>query len=155
MKGIIFESYYVDEHIDPFEEIVWEKRTAEIKDNDGNVVFRQENVEVPSFWSQLATDIAASKYFRRAGVNTKSGKEYSIKQLVARVADSITASGREQGNYFATEKDANTFRRELTFILVNQLAAFNSPVWFNCGLWHKYGVEGERKVIFVLIQMIK
>ena len=145
MNGMVFERYFNPKGVHPYQNVVWEKRTAEIKDNDGNVVFKQEDVEVPKQWSQLATDIAASKYFRRSGLgkNKKQG-ENSIKQLINRVAKSITQSGLDQKRYFASLNDANNFEEELTYILVNQLAAFNSPVWFNCGLNHSYGIKGNK-----------
>jgi ribonucleoside-diphosphate reductase alpha chain len=124
----------------PFDTIRWERRSSVITNPDGSVVFRADDVEVPASWSQLATDIAVSKYFRKAGVN--GGGETSARQLVSRVAKTIRQSGEEQGGYFASTEDADIFESELTHLLINQFGAFNSPVWFNVGLWHRYGITG-------------
>ena len=115
----------------PYEEIIWEQRTAKITKGDGTVVFEQRNVEVPNFWSQTATDIVASKYFR--GQLNTDDREYSAKQMVDRVARTIGGWGFKDG-YFATAEDCENFTLDLTWILVNQYAAFNSPVWFNVGV---------------------
>ncbi|MBI3087824.1 MAG: vitamin B12-dependent ribonucleotide reductase [Candidatus Omnitrophica bacterium] len=117
--------------IHPFDEITWELRTAAITNEKGEVVFEQKGVEVPNFWSQLATNVVVSKYFRGA-LNTPQ-RERSVKQLVSRVADTIAGWGLKDG-YFATPEDAETFRAELSYLLVNQYASFNSPVWFNVGI---------------------
>ncbi len=114
---------------DPFEEIEWELRDALIPGKDGPA-FEQRNVEFPKFWSQTATNIVAQKYFR--GRMTSPDRERSVKQMVGRVVDTIGGWGRA-GGYFATDEDADTFEAELKAILVNQYAAFNSPVWFNVG----------------------
>jgi ribonucleoside-diphosphate reductase alpha chain len=114
---------------DPFDEIEWETRDAFIPGKD-KPVFEQKDVEFPKFWSQTATNIVAQKYFR--GRMTSPERERSVKQMVGRVVDTISAWGRKDG-YFATEEEADTFEAELKAILVNQLAAFNSPVWFNVG----------------------
>ncbi|HUX09754.1 MAG TPA: vitamin B12-dependent ribonucleotide reductase [Terriglobia bacterium] len=119
----------------PFDEIEWEVRTASIQNEKGETIFEQRNVEVPKDWSMTATNIVASKYFH--GKPGTSERESSVRQLVSRVADTIAQWGRE-GGYFRTEADAEAFHDELTHLLVRQKAAFNSPVWFNCGLWHKY-----------------
>jgi ribonucleoside-diphosphate reductase alpha chain len=114
---------------DPFEEIEWESRDALIPGKD-NAVFEQKAVEFPKFWSQTATNIVAQKYFR--GRMSSPEREQSVKQMIGRVVDTIGAWGRE-GGYFADEAEAETFEAELKAILVNQYAAFNSPVWFNVG----------------------
>src|SRR5690606_20045484 len=111
---------------------------------DGSVVFKMEGVEVPAEWSQLATDIVVSKYFRKSGVDGRQEQgETSVRQVVRRVAHTIRTAGERAGGYFATAQDAEVFEQELTFLLVNQYGAFNSPVWFNCGLYHQYGIEGS------------
>ena len=102
MSGLTFSRVLTKKDKHPYNELTWEKRDVKITDNDGTVIFEQEGVEVPKNWSQLATDIVASKYFRRDGVpNTK--REVSVKQLINRVAESITESGVQQGDYFATD----------------------------------------------------
>src|SRR5437667_5772757 len=118
---------------DPFDEIEWETRDAFIPGKD-KPVFEQKDVEFPKFWSQTATNIVAQKYFR--GRMTSPERERSVKQMIGRVVDTISAWGRKDG-YFATEEEAETFEAELKAILVNQLAAFNSPVWFNVGFEEK------------------
>ena len=119
----------------PFDEVEWEIRTASIHNDKGKAIFEQRNVEVPKDWSQTATNIVASKYFH--GKLGSPERESSVRQLIGRVADTIAQWGVE-GGYFRSEEDAGNFHDELTHILVRQKAAFNSPVWFNCGLWHKY-----------------
>jgi len=108
----------------------WELRSASIVGSDGTVVFEQSGVEIPKAWSQLATNVVVSKYFR--GQLGTLEREYSVKQLIGRVADRILEWGR-QGGYFATDEDAEAFHDELRYILLHQYAAFNSPVWFNLG----------------------
>jgi ribonucleoside-diphosphate reductase alpha chain len=127
--------------IDPLDQVKWTTRKSVITDPDGTVVFRLDDVEVPEEWTQLATDIAVSKYFRKAGV-PGTGHEKSVRQLVERVAKTIRAEGEKQG-LVARGEAADAFEAELSFMLVNQVGAFNSPVWFNCGLWHQYGIEGS------------
>ena len=114
---------------DPFDEIEWETRDALIPGKNGPA-FEQRDVEFPKFWSQTATNIVAQKYFR--GRMASPERERSVKQMIGRVADTVTAWGR-QGGYFATDDEADTFHAELEAILVNQYASFNSPVWFNVG----------------------
>jgi ribonucleoside-diphosphate reductase alpha chain len=126
----------------PYEEIVWEGRRSVITDEKGKAIFESPRVEVPADWSQLATDIVASKYLRKAGV-PGSGCETSVKQLITRVARTIREAGDALGGYFATSDDADAFEAELTTMLLTQRAAFNSPVWFNCGLYHQYGILGS------------
>ena len=127
----------------PFDEIEWDKRTAKITDDGGKVIFEQKEVEVPMSWSALATKIAVSKYFygdiAHGSDPWKGGREASIRQLVNRVTRTITDWGIADG-YFATEEDAAVFYEDLTWLCVNQYGAFNSPVWFNVGLWHQYGI---------------
>jgi ribonucleoside-diphosphate reductase alpha chain len=118
---------------DPFGEIEWETRDAFIPGKD-KPVFEQKDVEFPKFWSQTATNIVAQKYFR--GRMTSPERERSVRQMIGRVVDTISAWGRKDG-YFATEEEADTFEAELKAILVNQLASFNSPVWFNVGFEEK------------------
>jgi ribonucleoside-diphosphate reductase alpha chain len=118
---------------DPFEEIEWETRDALIPGKDGPA-FEQKNVEFPKFWSQTATNIVAQKYFR--GRMSSPERETSVKQMIGRVVDTIGGWGR-QGGYFANDEEADTFEAELKAILVNQYAAFNSPVWFNVGFEEK------------------
>ena len=128
---------------DAYEALDYELRNSVITGSDGSVVFELKGVEVPTGWSQLATDIAVSKYFRKAGLHGDASKgERSAKQLVRRIARTIRRAGEELGEYFADETAAETFEQELAHLLLTQKAAFNSPVWFNCGLWHEYGIEG-------------
>src|SRR5579872_5603565 len=112
---------------DPFDEIEWETRDALIPGRDGPA-FEQRSVEFPKFWSQTATNIVAQKYFR--GRLSSPERESSVKQMVGRVVGTIGTWGRD-GGYFTNDEEAETFEAELKAILVNQLAAFNSPVWFN------------------------
>ena len=128
--GLEFPRFFTLPGIDPFDEVTWEQRSAVIGNERGEVVFEQRDVEIPSFWSQQATNIVVSKYFR--GQIGTPERERSVKQLIGRVVDTITVWGRKDG-YFATEQDVQAFSDELKHILVYQKAAFNSPVWFNCG----------------------
>ena len=118
---------------DPFEEVEWELRDALIPGKD-KPVFEQKGVEFPKFWSQTATNIVAQKYFR--GRMGSPDRESSVKQMIGRIVATVGTWGRE-GGYFADEDDALTFEAELKAILVNQYAAFNSPVWFNVGFEEK------------------
>ena len=118
---------------DPFDEIEWELRHALIPGKDGPA-FDQKDVEFPRFWSQTATNIVAQKYFR--GRMSSPERERSVKQMIGRIVDTIGGWGR-QGGYFATDEEAETFEAELKAILVNQIASFNSPVWFNVGFEEK------------------
>ena len=139
--GLIFARHFTTPGVHPYEQVEWEERNAAIYNEKGEAIFEMAQVEVPKPWSQLATDIAASRYFRKAGV-PETGAENSVRQLVTRVARTLRRAGEEFGGYFAAPEDAETFEMELTDILVNQRGAFNSPVWFNCGLWHEYGIQG-------------
>ncbi|MEM6956098.1 MAG: hypothetical protein AAF645_10430 [Myxococcota bacterium] len=128
-----------------YESVDYELRNSVISGSDGSIVFELKGAEVPTGWSQLATDIAVSKYFRKAGLHgDKNQGERSVKQLVYRVAHTIRTAGEGFGRYFANEEAAETFEQELAHLLVNQKAAFNSPVWFNCGLWHEYEIVGAK-----------
>lgn len=120
--------------VDPLDEVRWERRTAVIRENKGEILFEQAGVEVPKFWSQMATNVVVSKYFRGA-VDTPD-RETSVRQLIRRVADTIAAWGRQDG-YFDTPEDADIFHAELAHLLVHQQASFNSPVWFNVGVEKK------------------
>ena len=125
-----FVRYFSHEGIDPFDEVEWDIRSAVIGNEKGQVVFEQRDVEIPRFWSQQATNIVVSKYFR--GQIGTPERERSVKQLIGRVVDTITAWARKQ-NYFASEDDLQAFSDDLKHLLVYQKAAFNSPVWFNVG----------------------
>ncbi len=140
-NGLSFQRLWTHPKTHPFEQFPFERRTARITDAQGAIVFEMANVEVPVQWSQLATDILASKHFRKAGV-PKTGAENSLKQVVHRIAHTIRTQGDVMGVFTAPE-DAETFEMELVYLLVSQSAAFNSPVWFNCGLWQEYGIEGS------------
>ena len=128
--GLEFPRFFSREGSDPFDEIEWESRVALIGSDRGAVVFEQRDVEIPSFWSQQATNIVVSKYFR--GEMGSPTRERSVKQLIGRVVDTITQWARTQ-RYFASEDDLQAFSDDLKHLLVFQKAAFNSPVWFNCG----------------------
>ena len=132
--GLTLERYFTRPGVDPYDEIDWESRSATIVNEKGKVVFEQTNVEIPKFWSQMATNVVVSKYFR--GPLGSPQREHSVKQLIGRVVDTVTAWGKADG-YFAGEQDAQIFADELTHILVHQKACFNSPVWFNCGIEEK------------------
>src|SRR6185437_15303454 len=147
--GLVFERVFSDPKIARFDQTEWEHRTAEITDDSGKVIFKQEEVEVPKSWTALATKIAVSKYFYGDIANGadpyKSGRETSVRQLIHRVTRTITDCGMADG-YFADAKAAEIFYDELTWLCVNQHGAFNSPVWFNVGLYHEYGIgkgQGE------------
>ncbi|MBS3059925.1 MAG: vitamin B12-dependent ribonucleotide reductase [DPANN group archaeon] len=129
-NGVTFERVFTKPGVHPYDEIEWEPRDAVIKNERGDEVFKQTGVEVPKFWSQTATNIVAQKYFK--GILGTTTREYSAKQLIDRVAITITNWGRKDG-YFQTSEDADVFEHELTYLLINQLMAFNSPVWFNVG----------------------
>ena len=122
---------YTKPNVHPYDMVKWENRDAVITDSKGQVIFEQKGVEAPSFWSQTATNIVVSKYFR--GQLGTPQRESSVRQLIGRVAGTIATWGR-QGKYFLDEEEASTFEAELTHILLYQMAAFNSPVWFNVGV---------------------
>jgi ribonucleoside-diphosphate reductase alpha chain len=125
-----------------FDMVEWDKRNSLITDEKGNIVSQIKDIEIPRQWSQLATDIVAYKYFRKAGVPTDEGRETSVKQATYRIAHTLADFGEKFG-YFRTKADRETFEAELLYLLVTQRGAFNSPVWFNCGLYHQYGIEGQ------------
>ncbi|HET7700080.1 MAG TPA: LAGLIDADG family homing endonuclease [Candidatus Limnocylindria bacterium] len=142
-KGLRVERYFTTEGVHPYDQIEWERRDAKIG-GDGGTVFEQKGVEVPKFWSMTATNVVASKYFR--GKLTSPDREWSVKQMVDRVVDRITAWGIE-GGYFAAARDAEIFSHELKYLMVNQHASFNSPVWFNIGV---EGVPQQASACFIL-----
>jgi ribonucleoside-diphosphate reductase alpha chain len=129
--GITIHRHFTRAGVDVYDTCEWEKRSAVITNEKGEVVFEQKDVEVPKFWSQMATNVVVSKYFR--GHLGSTERESSVRQLVGRVVRTMTDWGR-RGGYFATPEDGDAFRDELTHILLYQMAAFNSPVWFNVGI---------------------
>ncbi len=130
-NGLEFARHFTLEGSTPYNDIEWEIRTASITNEKGEAIFQQEGVEIPKSWSQTAASIVVSKYFH--GQIGTPQRERSVRQLVERVVRTLTAWG-VQGGYFASPADAQTFHDELAFLLLNQYAAFNSPVWFNCGI---------------------
>ena len=130
-RGLTFERRWTRPGVHPYDEIAWETRTASIGNESGKLVFEQRDVEVPAFWSQLATNVVVSKYFR-GHVGTPE-RERSVRQLLDRVVNTIAAWAEAQ-RYFATPDDLATFRAELTHLLLHQKMSFNSPVWFNVGI---------------------
>lgn len=133
---------YTTPGINPLDQVAYARRKSVIANPDGSEVFRMDDVEVPESWSQLATDIAVSKYFRKRGV-PETGGETSVRQVVHRIAHTLRTAGEDLGGYFTTPEDAETFEAELAHHLVSQMGAFNSPVWFNCGLYHEYGIKSN------------
>jgi ribonucleoside-diphosphate reductase alpha chain len=131
VKGLSWDRRFTTPGVHPYDELEWEYRTAAISSETGKTVFEQKDVEVPKAWSQLATNVVVSKYFR-GHVGTPE-RETSVRQLIDRVVNSI-ASWAETQHYFATDADLRSFQAELTHLLVNQKMAFNSPVWFNVGI---------------------
>src|SRR3989449_2907192 len=129
--GIQVHRFFTKPGVDVFDTCEWELRTAAITNERGEVVFEQKDVEMPKFWSQMATNVVVSKYFR--GHVGTSDRESSVRQLIGRVVRTMTQWGRE-GGYFATEEDGDAFRDELTHIVLYQMVSFNSPVWFNVGI---------------------
>jgi ribonucleoside-diphosphate reductase alpha chain len=142
-RGLRVPRVFSDPSVPPFDQVEWERRTAEITDDSGKIIFKQEDIEVPKSWSALATKIAVSKYFYgdiAYGTDPhKGGRETSVRQLIHRVTRTITDWGIADG-YFADAEAAQTFYDELTWLCLNQHGAFNSPVWFNVGLYHQYGI---------------
>jgi ribonucleoside-diphosphate reductase alpha chain len=130
MPGLEFPRFFSTSGIDPFDQVEWEVRDAVIGSDKGQVVFEQREVEIPKLWSQQATNIVVSKYFR--GHLASASRERSVKQLIGRVVDTIATWARRQ-KYFASDEALAAFSGDLTHLLVEQKAAFNSPVWFNCG----------------------
>ncbi len=132
--GLEFSRFFTDGKVSPFDAVEWEQRTAQISNEKGQTIFRQENVEVPKPWSQTATNIVASKYFH-GKINTPE-RETSVRQLISRVVNTIAGWGEKDG-YFASAAARDAFREELTHLLVEQKMSFNSPVWFNVGVQPK------------------
>ncbi|MEO8257435.1 MAG: vitamin B12-dependent ribonucleotide reductase [Acidobacteriota bacterium] len=130
VSGLSFPRFFTEAGSDPFDQIEWELRSAVIANERGEMVFEQRDVEIPRFWSQQATNIVVSKYFR--GQMGTAERERSVRQLIGRVVNTITEWARRQ-KYFATDDDLQAFSDDLKHLLVYQKAAFNSPVWFNCG----------------------
>jgi len=129
--GLKIPRYFTRAGVSPYDEIEWELRHASIANEKGKVVFEQNNVEIPKAWSLMATQVVVSKYFR--GPLGTPQREFSVRQMISRVVDTITGWGCKDG-YFASDDDAQAFNDELTHIMVHQKACFNSPVWFNCGI---------------------
>ena len=142
-KGLRIGRRFTREGVHPYDEVEWELRDSAIPGESGNV-FEQTGVEVPKFWSQTATNVVASKYFR--GKLGAPERESSVKQMVDRVVDTIARAGFE-GGYFASEADRDAFADELKYLMVHQHASFNSPVWFNIGV---DGVPQQASACFIL-----
>lgn len=138
-SGMVVPRVFSTEGVSPYDQVEWDLRSAEIKDERGRAIFSQTNCEIPKTWSQLATNVVVSKYFY--GENGTPERESSVRQLIDRVTRTISDWGREDG-YFATREDAERFYDELTSLCLNQYGSFNSPVWFNVGLYHRYGING-------------
>jgi len=144
-KGLRFERFFTMEGVSPFDLYEYDSRTSVIKNPNGEKVFELNNVEVPKFWSQVATDVLAQKYFRKAGVPQADGllgSENSIKQVAHRMANCWRSWG-EKYNYFDSLKDAEVFYDEMVYMIIGQHAAPNSPQWFNTGLHSSYGITGK------------
>ncbi len=133
-KGLKFQRFFTTEGISPYDAVEWERRTASIASETGDMIFEQHDVEVPKDWSQMATNIVASKYFH--GQQSSPQRESSVRHLISRVTTTMRKWGLK-GGYFQDETDADCFHDELAHLLVNQMVAFNSPVWFNCGVEEK------------------
>ena len=155
-RGLRIQRMFTTPGSDPLDEVRYERRTSRIVNTDGSVVFEMEGAEIPADWSQVATDIMVSKYFRKAGIpqydekgnvlkdekgNIVTGPERSVKQVIRRLAGCWRHWGEQHG-YFDTVQDAQAFEDELKYTLVHQMAAPNSPQWFNTGLHHAYGITG-------------
>ena len=144
-KGLSFQRHYTKEGVSPFDMFEYDYRTSVIRNPNGEKVFEMTNVEVPSHWSQIATDILAQKYFRKAGVpqaDGSLGRETSIKEVAHRLADCWRSWGEKYG-YFAKANDAQVFYDELIYSILHQSCAPNSPQWFNTGLFNSYGINGK------------
>ena len=144
-KGLAFNRQYTSDSQTPYEQFSYDYRTSVIRNPNGEKVFEMTDVEVPSHWSQIATDILAQKYFRKAGVpqaDGSLGRETSVKQVAHRLADCWRTWGYQYG-YFASEKDAQVFYDELVYSILMQSCAPNSPQWFNTGLFNSYGINGK------------
>jgi len=144
-RGLEIERFFTKEGVSPYDQFVYDYRTSVIKNPNGTKVFEMNNVEVPKQWSQVATDVLAQKYFRKAGVpqpDGSDGSETSIKQVAHRMADCWRQWGEQYG-YFNTSEDAQRFYEEMVFMIIGQYAAPNSPQWFNTGLATAYGIKGK------------
>jgi len=143
--GLAFERQFTSDKVNVFEMFEYDYRTSVIRNPTGEVVFEMTNVEVPKQWSQIATDILAQKYFRKAGVPQTDGtlgRETSAKQVAHRMANCWRVWGERYG-YFATSEDAQVFYEELVYCILNQACVPNSPQWFNTGLHESYGIKGK------------
>jgi ribonucleoside-diphosphate reductase alpha chain len=144
-SGLQFPRRFTREDVNVFDLFEYDYRTSVIRNPSGEVVFEMTNVEVPKQWSQIATDILAQKYFRKAGVpqtDGSLGRETSAKQVAHRMANCWRVWGERYG-YFASEKDAQVFYEELVYSILNQMCVPNSPQWFNTGLYESYGIKGK------------
>jgi ribonucleoside-diphosphate reductase alpha chain len=144
-KGLQFNRRFTRDGVSVFDQFEYDYRTSVIRNPSGEVVFEMNNVEVPKHWSQIATDILAQKYFRKAGVPQQDGslgRETSVKQVAHRMANCWRAWGEKYG-YFASEQDATIFYEELVHCILNQSCTPNSPQWFNTGLFESYGIKGK------------
>jgi ribonucleoside-diphosphate reductase alpha chain len=144
-KGLAFPRKFTREDVPVFEQFEYDYRTSVIRNPSGEIVFEMTNVEVPKGWSQIATDILAQKYFRKAGVpqpDGSMGRETSAKQVAHRMANCWRVWGERYG-YFASEKDAQVFYEELVYSILGQMCVPNSPQWFNTGLHESYGIKGK------------
>ncbi|MBU3713790.1 MAG: vitamin B12-dependent ribonucleotide reductase [Ferruginibacter sp.] len=144
-KALTFSRQFTKEGVSPYDMFEYDYRTSVIKNPSGSVVFQMDDVEVPKQWSQIATDILAQKYFRKAGVpqpDGTTGRETSVKQVAHRMAHCWRVWG-ERYNYFASENDAQVFYEELVYCILNQACVPNSPQWFNTGLYEVYGITGK------------
>jgi len=143
-KGLAFSRLFTKENVSPFDQFEYDYRDSVIKNPNGEKMFEMTNVEVPKQWSQIATDILAQKYFRKAGVpqpDGSLGRETTVKQVAHRMANCWRVWGERYG-YFKTEKDAQVFYEELVYSILNQACVPNSPQWFNTGLHESYGITG-------------
>jgi ribonucleoside-diphosphate reductase alpha chain len=158
-QGLTIERRFTTEGEDVYETVEWSRRDSRITNPDGSIVFEMDGAEIPAQWSQVAADIMVSKYFRKAGVpqydetgnpildeegNPVTGSEQSARQVIKRLASTWRWWGEENG-YFASDKDAEAFEDELAYMLLHQMAAPNSPQWFNTGLHHQYGIAGTEQ----------
>ncbi|MGI9585844.1 MAG: vitamin B12-dependent ribonucleotide reductase, partial [Acidimicrobiia bacterium] len=158
-KGLQIERRFTTEGVSPYSTVEWSHRDSRITNPDGSIVFEMTDAEIPAAWSQVAADIMVSKYFRKAGVpqvdehgehildgngDVVTGPERSARQVIDRLAGTWRWWGEENG-YFASADDAQVFEDELVYMLLHQMAAPNSPQWFNTGLHHRYGIEGPEQ----------
>jgi ribonucleoside-diphosphate reductase alpha chain len=155
-EGLEIERRFTTEGVSPYDTVEWSRRDSRITNPDGSIVFEMLDAEIPAGWSQVAADIMVSKYFRKAGVpvldksgnptfgedgKMVTGAETSARQVIGRLASTWRFWGEEHG-YFADETSAQIFEDEMVYMLVHQMAAPNSPQWFNTGLNHNYGITG-------------